>query len=84
MRPESNYEKSTNRQEFWQISAALFFSVTALGGESSRFPDTIEKIKPAMVAVGTFQKTRLPPLVFRGTGFVVADGRHVITDFISV
>ena len=33
-----------------------------------------------MVGVGTFQKTRRPPSVFRGTGFVVADGLHVITN----
>lgn len=62
------------------IGIALIFSVTALAGESSRFPDTIEKIKPAVVAVGTFQKTRRPPSVFRGTGFVIADGLHVITN----
>ena len=35
---------------------------------------------PAVVAVGTFQKTRRPPSVFRGTGFVVTDGLHVITN----
>lgn len=62
------------------IVTALLFSVTALAGESLRFPDTIEKIKPAVVAVGTFQKTRRPPSVFRGTGFVVGDGLHVITN----
>ena len=54
--------------------------MTALAGEPSRLADTIEKIKPAVVAVGTFQKTRRPSSVFRGTGFVVADGLHVITN----
>ena len=62
------------------IGIALLFSATARAGESSRLPDTIEKIRPAVVAVGTFQKTRRPPSVFRGTGFVVADGLHVITN----
>ena len=33
-----------------------------------------------MVAVGTYQRTRRPPSVFCGTGFVVADGLHVITN----
>lgn len=42
--------------------------------------ETIEKIKPAIVGVGTFQKTRRPPSIFRGTGFVVADGLHVVTN----
>jgi len=62
------------------IGSALIFSVTALAGESSRLPDTIERIRPAVVGVGTFQKTRRPPSVFRGTGFVVADGLHIITN----
>src|SRR6185503_15562224 len=62
------------------IGIALLFSATARAGESSRLPDTIEKIRPAVVAVGTFQRTRRPPSVFRGTGFAVADGLHVITN----
>lgn len=42
--------------------------------------DTIEKIKPAIVGIGTFQKTRRPPSIFRGTGFVIADGLHIATN----
>lgn len=41
---------------------------------------TIERIKPSVVGVGTFLKTRSPPVLFVGTGFAVADGRHVITN----
>ncbi|MEO8103980.1 MAG: serine protease [Betaproteobacteria bacterium] len=41
---------------------------------------TIERIKPSVVGVGTFLKLRSPSNVFVGTGFVVADGRHVITN----
>ena len=41
---------------------------------------TIERVKPSIVAVGTFLKTRSPSVQFVGTGFVVADGRHVITN----
>ncbi|HEB77075.1 MAG TPA: serine protease [Methylothermaceae bacterium] len=43
-------------------------------------PDTISRIKPAIVAVGTYQRTRAPSAVFRGTGFVVVDGLHVLTN----
>jgi S1-C subfamily serine protease len=43
-------------------------------------PETIEKIKPSMVAVGTYQKTRTPPFAFRGTGFVVGNGTLVATN----
>jgi len=48
--------------------------------DDNSLPDIIEKIKPAVVAIGTFQKTRRPPSIFRGTGFAVADGLHVITN----
>ena len=41
--------------------------------------DAIDKVRPAVVAVGTFQKTRSPPLVYRGTGFAVGDGLLVAT-----
>lgn len=42
--------------------------------------ETIERIKPAVVGIGTFQKTRSPTVAFVATGFAVADGRHVITN----
>lgn len=43
-------------------------------------PDTVEKIKPGIVGIGTFEKTRTPAVEFRGTGFVVGDGLHVLTN----
>lgn len=44
---------------------ALLFGVQVSAEEATRLPDTIEKIKSAIVAIGTFQKTRRPPEVFR-------------------
>lgn len=41
---------------------------------------TIRQIKPAIVGVGTYQKIRNPPVSFMGTGFVVADGLHIVTN----
>lgn len=43
-------------------------------------PDLIEKIKPSVLAVGTYKKTQSPPFSFRGTGFVIADGNQVATN----
>jgi serine protease Do len=43
-------------------------------------PDTIERIKPSVVAVGSYQKTRNPPFVYRGTGFAVGDGTLIATN----
>lgn len=41
---------------------------------------TIERVKRSVVAVGTFERTRTPQFSFRGTGFVVDDGRLVVTN----
>lgn len=43
-------------------------------------PTTLESVKASIVAVGTVQNTRRPPAKISGTGFVVADGKHVITN----
>ncbi|MGD8629977.1 MAG: serine protease, partial [Gammaproteobacteria bacterium] len=43
-------------------------------------PDTIARVNPSIVGIGTVQKTRRPPAKLVGTGFVVGDGRHVITN----
>ena len=47
---------------------------------SAELARTIEQVKPSIVGVGTFLKLRSPPLQFVGTGFVVGDGRHVVTN----
>lgn len=41
---------------------------------------TIDRVKPSVVAIGTYLKLRNPSIQFFGTGFVVADGRHIITN----
>lgn len=60
--------------------AILLPALRVLGADFTSLPDTIEKIKPAIVAVGTHQKTRRPPAVFLGTGFVVGNGLHIVTN----
>jgi S1-C subfamily serine protease len=62
------------------IGIVLLSGVGALTAEAPALPDVIDKIKPAIVALGAFQKTRRPPSIFRGTGFVIADGLHVVTN----
>jgi S1-C subfamily serine protease len=42
--------------------------------------DTIARVKPALVVVGTFNKLKSPAFAMRGTGFVVGDGRLVATN----
>lgn len=57
--------------------AVLLSSAPAVRAD---LPQTIERIKPAVVAVGTLEKTRRPPLNFLGTGFAVDDGYHIVTN----
>ena len=42
--------------------------------------ETLRRIKPSIVAVGTYQATRRPPALLLATGFVVSDGNHVATN----
>ncbi len=53
---------------------------SAICAQGNPLPDTIANIKPGIVAVGTYQRTRSPPAIFRGTGFAVADGTYVLTN----
>ncbi len=57
-----------------------FLIVAASTSVSAGVTETIEKVKPAIVAIGTFQKTRRPAFQFLGTGFVVGDGMLVTTN----
>ena len=47
---------------------------------SAGLPERIERVKSSIVAVGTYQKTRNPAFVFRGTGFAVGDGTLIATN----
>lgn len=51
-------------------------SMNALAG----LPETIERIKQALVGVGTYSPVRGIQARYLGTGFIVADGRHVVTN----
>lgn len=46
----------------------------------SELVKTIERVKPSIVGIGTVQITRSPPVNFLGTGFVLDDGFHVVTN----
>ncbi len=54
--------------------------LSAGGAAASGLARTIASIKPSVVGIGSFQKTRSPAVVLSGTGFVVGDGLSVITN----
>jgi S1-C subfamily serine protease len=47
---------------------------------ANSLPDTIDKVRPSVVAVGSFHPTGSPRHRFRGTGFVVTNGHLVVTN----
>lgn len=57
----------------------LLWPTTARADTSRELTAVIKAVKPGIVAVGTYQATRRPPANFLGTGFAVADGRHILT-----
>jgi S1-C subfamily serine protease len=62
-------------------SAALAGAVLATTPyAAAALPDTVARIKPSVVGVGTYVQTRSPAIAFAGTGFVVGDGLSVITN----
>jgi len=69
---------SVCRQLTRLFACAAFLSLT--GGASADLPDLITQIKPSIVVVGTYVKTRSPAFVMRGTGFVVGNGSLVATN----
>lgn len=44
------------------------------------FSDVVSKVTPSIVGIATYQAIRSPRIALRGTGFVVYDGRHVVTN----
>jgi S1-C subfamily serine protease len=62
------------------IALALAAPAGALAQSEVDAPRTIERVKAAIVAVGTFQRTRSPPFRFLGTGFAVGDGATIATN----
>jgi serine protease Do len=61
-------------------SALVIGLLCASGVVAADLPEVIERVKPSVVVVGTYQLTRSPKFVMRGTGFVVADGLQVATN----
>lgn len=59
------------------VLAVCCYMNPAYGGD---LPAVIERIKPSVVGVGTYQQTRQPRAHLLGTGFVVGDGKYIVTN----
>jgi serine protease Do len=62
------------------LGCAMALLVASPSPGLAQNPSTIERIKPSIVAVGTFERTRNPKFSFAGTGFAVGDGSLVATN----
>lgn len=70
-----------NHKRWWVRWALVFLLHAAWSGTTlAQLPDTIERIKPAVVLVGTYRATDAPRFRYVGTGFVVGDGLRVVTN----
>ena len=61
----------------------MFFAVTTMIAgpvAANSLVETIRQVKPSIVGVGTFQEITRPPSKLLGTGFLVVDNRHIITN----
>jgi S1-C subfamily serine protease len=63
----------------------LVLVLLPVSGLSASFPDVIDKVRPSIVGVGTAYPPRQPnrkreTVSYLGTGFVVGNGRQVITN----
>ena len=62
------------------LGLAMTLALLAAQALCADLAQTIERVKPSVVGIGTFIKIRNPSIQFVGTGFVVGDGRYVITN----
>lgn len=60
--------------------ALLLLMVCVASVAHAGLPETVARVKPAVVAVGTYLPTRAPAFRFSGTGFAVGDGSLVATN----
>ncbi|TMH18030.1 MAG: serine protease, partial [Betaproteobacteria bacterium] len=64
----------------WLVLTALWILLVGPATLADNAVSTIERVKASVVAVGTFERTRVPAFQFRATGFAVGDGSLVATN----
>ena len=75
-----NFTKFLLRRSALAGCAALAACLVVAPVRADGLTRTILAIKPSVVGVGSFLKTRSPSVMFSGTGFAVGDGLSIITN----
>ncbi|MDR1934157.1 MAG: serine protease [Candidatus Accumulibacter sp.] len=68
------------RREFASKTLTIALAFAFPASAWSALPEMIQRVKPSIVAVGTFDRTRSPAFGMRGTGFVLGEGNLVATN----
>ena len=63
-----------------RTAALLLNACLAMSAMATDMVETIARVKPSIVVVGTYQKTASPQFNMRGTGFVIGNGTLVATN----
>lgn len=72
--------KPVSRWRAWRVGLVLTMLSVSGQAPADTLPDTVARLKASVVGVGTLERTRRPPAQLLGTGFVVGDGRHVLSN----
>lgn len=82
VRAQSRAVKPTLRRQL--LRAACMCGVMMFAGatqaQMNALPDTIARVKPAVVIVGSYNPSAAPRFSLRGTGFVVGSGNWVVSN----
>lgn len=73
-------EGGQRRRRLLAALAAVALGALASSPARAGLPDTVARVKPSIVVVGSFRSTDSPRFRMRGTGFVVADGNLAVTN----
>jgi len=77
---ECNFTKFLVRRNLLAAGLALAAWGALTPARADGLARSIVAVKPAVVGVGSFLKTRSPSVMFSGTGFAVGDGLSIITN----
>ena len=58
----------------------LSFNFLLSNAHAERLPETLLKVKPSIVGIGTYLPSRSPRSIFLGTGFVIGNGQLIVTN----
>lgn len=80
---EYTFQVLRGRDSALFLGPLLFWLGLLVSGAASAggLPDTVDRVRPSIVAVGTYQPSGSPRQQFRGTGFVVGNGHMVVTNY---